>query len=434
MTIESMTDQDLFHQRVQVLWDNLEDASFLKKMRTRSWEKYNEIGLPTRTSEVFRYVPIRKFFSKEYHPAKPIKNVEKVPLYPECKGATLVFTNGYFRPDLSQTDHLQGKILVAPLEEATKTYSTFLQNQWDNELSTELDPFAALNGALHPAGLFVYIPPKVAIKQPIEILHIIDTDPLTLLQPRIHLFVGRQSEVSFIRTQRILRGEQIAINSSISIALDEAAEVHYDHSLLDEPATNWHFEAVRATLKRDSRLKTVEATDGAETVRHDYHVSLNGENAEVQLNGVWMLADNRQAHVNIHMNHVAPHCRSFQLFKSAINDAARSSFEGKIYVFPEAQKTEAYQLNNNLLLSDRAIADSKPNLEIFADDVKASHGSTVGQLDDEELFYLRSRGLSDEEARNILIYGFCKEVIDIIQSPSLKAEVTRRAQRYLKKG
>lgn len=146
-----------------------------------------------------------------------------------------------------------------------------------------------------------------------------------------------------------------------------------------------------------------------------------------------MLADKREAHTHIFMEHQAPHCRSFQLFKSVLNDFSRSSFEGKIMVRQAAQKTEAFQLNNNLLLSDHAHADSKPNLEIFADDVKASHGATVGQLDIDQLFYMKTRGFSDQAAKNLLIFGFCEQVVEMITLPSLREEISARTRHYLTK-
>ena len=141
-----------------------------------------------------------------------------------------------------------------------------------------------------------------------------------------------------------------------------------------------------------------------------------------------MLKDKREAHVNVRVEHLAPHCRSNQLFKGVLTDFSRSSFEGKIYVDQIAQKTEAFQLNSNLLLSDRAHADSKPNLEIFADDVKASHGATVGQLNAEELFYMKTRGITQEEASNLLVFGFAQEILDLCTLTSLHHQLTRQAQ------
>jgi Fe-S cluster assembly protein SufD len=149
-------------------------------------------------------------------------------------------------------------------------------------------------------------------------------------------------------------------------------------------------------------------------------VQLAEENSSVSLQGLSMLTDQRQAHMHALIDHAAPHCESRQHFKSALAGQSQSSFEGKIFVRPIAQKTMAYQLNNNLILSDQARSNSKPNLEIFADDVKASHGSTVTQLSQEELFYLRSRGLPKEEAKSLLTHGFCKELIDALEIDSLR--------------
>jgi Fe-S cluster assembly protein SufD len=165
-------------------------------------------------------------------------------------------------------------------------------------------------------------------------------------------------------------------------------------------------------------------------VRNDYRVVIGGENAEASLNGVWMLGDRNESHMHVIVDHQAPHCRSMQLFKGVLNGNSHSSFEGKILVRQAAQKTEAFQLNNNLLLSDRAHADSKPNLEIFADDVKASHGATVGQLDKEQIFYMKTRGFHEADAKNLLVYGFCEEVIDMIPIPSVHQAMKKYAKSY----
>ena len=218
-------------------------------------------------------------------------------------------------------------------------------------------------------------------------------------------------------------------NLSFDLSIDEDSHVQYIQSAFDISQDSWYFDACSASLKRNSTFKTVMATAGSTSVRHDYRISLTGENAEAKLNGIWMLSDNNESHTHVLMRHQAPYCRSMQFFKGAIDDVSRSSFEGKIFVEQIAQKTEAFQLNNNLILSDHAIANSKPNLEIFADDVKASHGATVGQLDAEQLFYLKTRGYSEQAAKNLLVYGFCKEVIDLIPIPSLQQKITEKAKR-----
>jgi Fe-S cluster assembly protein SufD len=252
-----------------------------------------------------------------------------------------------------------------------------------------------------------------------------------MLMPRVNVFVGAQSDVKFVSSLHQTAINGYFINQVTDFIIEENAHVYYAQVLNHEHPQAWHFEAVRAHLKKQSMFKSVCVTEGGMTVRTDYHISLAGENAEALLNGVSMLRDKREAHTHIFIDHQAPNCRSYQLFKSVLKDFSRSSFEGKIMVRQAAQKTEAFQLNNNLLLNEHCHADSKPNLEIFADDVKASHGATVGQLDEEQLFYMRTRGFPEKAAKNLLIYGFTEQVIEMINLLSLKQMISQRVQGYL---
>lgn len=245
-----------------------------------------------------------------------------------------------------------------------------------------------------------------------------------LMHPRILLFAGSQSQIEMVATTAALSGDGWCSNGVIDLSIEEGAQVHLSQTSVQEPENSWHFEALRAVLKRDSKLVAVSATDGSQTVRHDYRVALAGENAEGLLNGMWHLKGKREAHSHVLMEHEAAHCRSMQLFKGALHDRSRSSFEGKIYVHSEAQKTDAFQLNQNILLDEGANADSKPNLEIFADDVKASHGSTVGRLDPEQIHYMQTRGISEAEAKKLLVEGYCREVIDMIPVASLRKKLS----------
>lgn len=410
----------------------------LERMRQKAWQHFLTIGLPSKHHEAFRYLKLRQLFSQSYQPAEEtVLSADQISswIYPECRQSVLVFVNGYFSTQLSCTDALPVKVVVSTLQEATHTFGTFLNNHWTKTLKDETDPFAVLNASLHPRGAFLYIPPKCIVDKPIQILHVIDgEDRLQMLMPRLQVFVGAQSQVTMIQSQKNRSGTGCFVNQTTDIALEEGANVHFTQALCDESPLSWHLDALRATLKRDSLLKTVCVTEGSATVRTDYRIALTGENAECLLNGVSMLENKQEAHAHIFMEHQAPHCRSFQLFKNVLTDFSRSSFEGKIMVRQAAQKTEAFQLNNNLILNDHAHADSKPNLEIFADDVKASHGATVGQLDAEQLFYLKTRGFSDAEAKNLLVFGFCEQVIEMITLPSLREEFSKRARHYFTKG
>ena len=351
---------------------------------------------------------------------------------PECRAGLIVFVNGEFQPALSRTENLPKKAVILPMTEALKTYGAFIQNQWAREIKEEMDPFAILNAALHRAGVFLYLPPKTIVEQPIQILHILDTQSKPLLMlPRLHLFAGAQSEIRLYATQAILSGAGYCYNGVVDFSIEEDSHVHYIQTAFEQPPGAWNLDAVRCQLKRNSTLTTVAATTGGPTVRYDYRVALTGENGEARLNGIWMLGEKNEAHTHVLVDHQAPHCRSFQLFKGALCDYSHSSFEGKILVRQEAQKTDAFQLNNNLLLSDRAAADSKPNLEIFADDVKASHGATMGQLDKEQLFYMKTRGFSDNQAKNLLVKGFCEEVIAKIELDSLRKRITTISENFV---
>lgn len=413
---------------------NQGSGDLLQRLRMKAWDHFLELGLPTRHQEAYRYIKLRQLFAQSYALAEPVSlSLEdfSAAIYPECRQSVLVFINGHFSPQLSCRQAISNRIVISTLQEASRTYGALLSNQWGQSLKEETDPFAALNGALHHQGAFVYIPPKTQVEAPIQILNIIQTDDrLCLLSPRVHLFVGAQAEVSILTSQKVLGSSGHFFNQVTELALEESARVHYTQILEGDHSQAWHLDAVRATLKRHAHLKTVCVTEGGMTVRHDYRVALMGENAEALLNGVWMLADKKENHTHILIDHQAPHCRSYQLFKGVLNDFSRSSFEGKIFVRQIAQKTEAFQLNKNLLLNDYAHADSKPNLEVLADDVKASHGATVGQLDPEQLFYLKTRGLSTKQAMNLLIYGFCEQILEMIPLPSLKETISQRCRSF----
>lgn len=404
----------------------------LQKARIRAWDQFLELGLPDAKSEVFRYIKLKQLFNRAFTAAPNVKVKLKDEIYPECKQSALVFVNGRYSPELSNTQAIPDKVVISPLNKAIKTYGALLNNAWGKGVRDEIDPFAALNLALHEEGLFIYVPPKTVIETPIQCVHIVDCGQvLAMMMPRIQLFAGMNAELKFLTVLKTITGDATWVNQVLDVALDEGARLQLTQTVEGAQENAWHFDALRASLKRDSNLKTVLVTEGSAAVRNDYKVLLNGENGEALLNGVWMLRDKREAHVHVMMDHQAPNCRSMQLYKGVLNDFSRSGFEGKIMVRKPAQKTQAFQLNNNLLLSDRANADSKPNLEIFADDVKASHGATVGQVDAEQLFYMKTRGFSEVDAKNLLVYGFCQEVIGMIPVPSVLEEVSKRAKAVL---
>lgn len=431
----TLNDQENFRLHLEQLFEQVVSADALQKVRIRAWDHFLEMGLPAPKDEIFRYLRLRNLYAKRFklsYPTQLSNEVIEKAILPECQQSCLVLVNGHFRPELSRTANLPKQIVISHLNGATRTYGTFLNNHWAKAMKEETDAFAIANAALHRDGLFIYIPPKAIVETPIQVLHVIDSQETEMwMMPRLQIVLGANSQAELIFQQLHLSGEEYALNSVLDLVLEDNANFELTQIATDLTSQSWGFEAVRATLKRTATLKTHLFTEGSETIRYDYRVQLVGEGSNAALQAAWMLGEKRECHHHVLIEHQAPNCQSRQLFKGVLRDSSRSSFEGKIYVRAEAQKTDAFQLNNNLLLSDLAHADSKPNLEIFADDVKASHGATVGQLDTQELLYLKTRGLTHAQAANLLIDGFCREVVDQMTIPSVRQQLGQRIHRYV---
>ncbi len=273
--------------------------------------------------------------------------------------------------------------------------------------------------------VFFYLPPGVHLEAPVQILYLFTADTPCVSCPRLHLVLGAESKMDCIATSFGVGAPQLFV-PAIEMTLEEEANLHFMCAGV-VPHHSWGMQSLRASLKKKARLRTFHFTVGAKAVRQSYRVVLKGEEAEADLNGLWVLSENRTAHIHAVVEHEAPLTRSMQLFKSVLSDASQSSFEGKILVRKEAQKTQAYQLNKNLILSQGAVANSKPNLEVFADDVKASHGATVSQLDKDQLFYLNTRGIEPQAAQRLLVGGFCREMIASIPYDSLLKKILAQA-------
>ena len=362
------------------LWTDLLDPKDpLMAVRQKHWDLFEAIGLPRPKQEAFQYL------SKKFH-FPPLAEKKR-----GSAAADLVFIDGFF-----QDARLPAPLVCSPLDGAIRSYGLFLQARLAKLIKEETDPFAALNGAFQGRGAFLYIPPKC--KAALHLAQIFTGGGMA--SPRLHVYLGRGSE---LRLTQVSEGKSGFCNELFDFVLDEGARLSFiDHAGGD-------LQAIRAMLKKDSYLKTVSL---GQHTRVSMKVQLAEENSEAQLYGLARLYGETESHVHATVEHASPHTRSRQHFKTVLQDRSRFSFEGKIRVLPAAQKTEAYQLNNTLILSDGASANAKPNLEIFADDVKASHGATVGQLDEEQLFYFRSRGIDLAQAKELLTNGFCKEILD----------------------
>lgn len=393
------------------------DASFLAQdalflHRKKFWELYRELGVPHVKAEAFRALPLRSIeYPTDLATEQEITFDEIEPhLEKDCVGR-IVFKDGFFMPTLSE---IPPQCVLLSLGEAMKSYGLVLQNRFSRTLQEESDPFAVFNGAFHNRGAFLYVPPGICLKKPVQVLSFVSSSDW--MAPRLQLFMGANAQANVIQTF-VGTGPVCEL---FDLALDEGAKCSLVDSFdLDERSL--FFRNLRASVKKEAMWNSYSKSRGSFCLRRSIKAALLGEGAEVSLKGLDALQDKREAHTHVLVEHRSPHCSSHQHFKKALLDESRSSFEGKIFVESQAQKTEAYQLNQNLLLSDQAKAYAKPNLEIFADDVKASHGATFAQMSEEELFYLRTRGLSSLEARSLLYEAFCREIGHSIEDKQLRS-------------
>lgn len=408
---------------------SLAEQDPLKKVRQKCWERFLEVGVPDSKSDTYQFVKLREILNSTFTKANTAEPApESLVILPECQNSCVVFVNGYFRSDLCRVP--KGVQLLS-MQQAFKSYSALMNNRFSKFAKEESDAFCLLNAAHFQDGAFLYIPPKLKLDSPIQILNIVDeAKECSWVMPRLHCFVSQSAELTIASTCEMVRGERVLYNACLDFEIEENAKVHFSHVDLGKtPLHSFRFDAFRGTVKRDALLTGVVMSD-SERSRRDFHVQLNGSGSDCQLSGVWFLEGKQETHSNVCIEHIAPHTQSMQLFKGVLEESSISSFQGKIKVHKIAQKTQAYQLNNNLVLSAKAQANSKPNLEIFADDVKASHGATVGQLNEEQLFYLKTRGLSDMLSKSLLIFGFCDEVLARIPVASLCALAEERLRAF----
>lgn len=402
------------------IFEHVRGFDLLKGMREKAFDHFLELGLPEKSQEAFQYVPLRLLYENDYRAASKKVENPSFTVLAECRKSYLVFIGGRFAPELSDISALPSQVVVLPFFEAMRSYGAFLQNRWSQALKEESDPFAILNLACHPQGAFIYVPPKMQIETPLQCVNISEEGALSM--PRLQMFLSSGSKLSCI----VSTEGKGWTSGALDAALEDSASLHL--TSWTTKFEGWLTSALRATLKRSSSLHHVGALAGGFCKRESFKISLKGENAEASLQGGWILSEKNHAHAHVVMEHAAPYCRSMQKFKGVVSKEAQSSFQGKILVRKEAQKTEAYQLSNNLIVGEYAAAYAKPGLEIFADDVKASHGATVAQISDKELFYLTSRGISKAAAQKLLVGGFCREVFEKIPYSLIRQEMEEHAR------
>lgn len=393
----------------------MDSIPWLAAHRKSAFDQFQQAGFPTRHHENWKYTDISRITKTGFvsadasHHAIQTADLNQRKFHAEGNHE-LVFVNGQFSSEHSNIGKLADKVIIGSLAKALKQKPELVKDKF-NQLVSKGHVFAALNTALFNDGAFIYVPDNIVMEKPVIIYYISsDKQEKLTTAPRNLIIMGKHTQMNVIESFHGLQGVINFTNTITEIDIEEGANLaHY--KVQQENTDSFHIGGTHLKQHRNSRVESHSIALGGAIARNDIVIDLADEGAAVILNGLYM--GNGSQHVDNHtlVNHSKPHTQSEEDYRGVLDGRARGVFNGKVIVHKDAQKISAAQSNANLLLSDHAEIDSKPELEIYADDVKCSHGATVGQLDKNMLFYLRSRGLDEDTASSLLTFAFADEVI-----------------------
>jgi Fe-S cluster assembly protein SufD len=404
---------------------------WLRDLQKAQLAAFSERHFPTRREERWKYTDVSfvaKKFQENLFSWSEAKKLHDIEIKVSPSQIRLVFVNGYFSQALSQLDLLANEIILLPLSQALKTHEELIKSILTQPHDVNQHPFAGLNTALMTDGLFLFVPENAVVTQPIHCLFI-NTDNNTLTAPRNIIVAEANSAVTLIE-EYIGKENLYFTNTLTEIVAGRNAKINH-YKIQHESMQAAHMANVFIDNAEDSLVKNFSLSRGAHLHREDINATVGKRGAECQLHGFYYLTeDNQHVDYHLHVDHSAAHGISKMSYKGILNKKSHAVFNGKVHVHKDAKHISAHQANHNLLLSTTAAIDTKPELEIYADDVKCTHGATVGQLDLESLFYLRSRGIAKEEAMELLTQAFAVDVFDAIEDLSIKAYILQQADFY----
>ena len=401
-------------------------AAWLEARRAAALERANVLAVPTTRDEEWRFTDLTPLIKLPFQPMTAAATVSAADIaeYAVAEAAVrLVFVDGIYAPALSQRGPLPAGITVELLADGLKNHDALIEPHLTRLVNAENDLFAALNTAFLHHGVFIHAAKNTALKQPIHLLFVA-TRKGVAVYPRVLIVAETGSECSAIEDYVALGDEAYLTNAVTEVVVAPNASVRHI-KLQRESDQAFHIGSCAVTLAKDARYLAHAVTFGARLSRNNLTVTQQGEGAHAQIDGIALIGGRQLADTHTLMDHTQPHGTCEQSHKTIVAGAGHAVFNGKVFVRQGAQQTDSSQQSRNLLLSDQAHVDTKPQLEIFADDVKCAHGATVGQLDADHLFYLKSRGLPEAQARNLLTYAFGAEIIDRIPVPSLVAQLEK---------
>jgi len=405
------------------------ESALLSSARKVGFACFDELGFPTPQHEDWRFTNVAAIAKmtlapvmKSAHHGITKKALNHFP-FTALTGSKLVFVNGHYAPELSSIAELPEGVKVISLAAALATETALLERYLYRHVDMHDNAFAALNTAFFQDGAFIYVPANHAVAEPIHLLFVSTAkDDGTTTHPRNLIVAEDNSQVTVIESYVSLSDTSYFTNTVTTLVAGDNAVIEH-LKFQDESQQAFHIATVAAHFGRASNVVTHSIALGAKLSRTNIYATLAGEGLECTLNGLYLTRGEQLADHYMVVDHAQPHCASHEYFNGILADKSKGVFHGRILVRPGAQKTDAKQTNKNLLLSDDATADTKPQLEIYADDVKCTHGATIGQLNDESIFYLRARAIPLEKARRMLIHAFAGEIIDRVRCVALREEL-----------
>ena len=410
----------------------------IHSIRLEALKLFEEIGFPEFKSEEWKYTNIKPITQKDFNqfPEKVSGIKEDIIhkyLIPGLDANILVFINGKFSDKYSKIITKDKNVFIGSFREGLSKHKNIIEEHFSKYAKYKSDGFTALNTAYSIDGAFIYIPDKLEIKTPVHLVFISDTDNSdTLSQPRNLIVTGESSSLEIIESYFSSGSNFSFTNSVTEIYAGSNSRINH-YKIQDENEQSYNVSTTQVSQQKDSKYNSLTITWGGSIVRNNHNSEFKGENGECHFLGLFLAKDKELIDNHTLVDHAVPKCFSNEFYKGILDDNSSGVFNGKIMVRKDAQKTNAYQSNKNIVLSRKATINSKPQLEIFADDVKCSHGATTGQLNPEEVFYLMSRGIGRRESEEMLLIAFANDILENIKIEPLKEVLFNSLINKLKK-
>ena len=427
MTTQVAESQDTLRTAFDRLQRDSSDANGLGTLRARGFARFSEVGFPTTRLESWRFTNVGPVTQRRFAvpaPTQPEPSAITPFELTGVEGPQIVCVDGRYSPQLSSVGGLPAGVELRSLADVLATDPQVVDRQLA-QLARFDDPaasFTALNTGLLQDGLVVRIPDHTILETPIRLLFVSTGGDDVMSHPRTLIVAGANSQVRLVESYASLSDGAYLTNAVTEVFVGDNAVVDH-YKLLRESVEAFHVASMHLRLERSATFSSNSITLGGAIVRNEVMAELQGEGGECTLNGLYLVNDTRLVDNHTTIHHAKPHCNSHELYKGILDGQGRAVFNGKIIVAIDAQKTDAKQTNKALLLTEEAQINTKPELEIFADDVKCTHGATIGQLDADALFYLRSRGLDREQARDVLIHAFASDLVNRIEIAPIREQL-----------